>query len=216
MHSNFFTVLSALAFLGTIGLLGLTLAVLVWALATRRSKLGRGLGLGAAALAGLYVLVWLGVGLASPTHVLPISGEKYFCELDCHLAYSVASVQPANGYVLVTVRTRFDSTTIAPWRPREAPVWPAPRRLVLVDDQGGQHLPAADQAAALGSGGSSGTPLTRELRPGESYTTTIAFALPAGVSPAGLVVETDMLVDQLLIGDERSPFHGKTVLGLTD
>ena len=74
--------------------------------------------------------------------------EKYFCEIDCHLAYSVAGVEQmktiaggetkqtaAGTLYLVTVRTRFDEHTISPHR-GDGPLFPSPREVKLVDDQG--------------------------------------------------------------------------------
>jgi hypothetical protein len=58
---------------------------------------------------------------------VPPEGEKYFCVLDCHLAYRVASITPAPGTLskgrlwLRAVRTRVDETTMSARRPLEAP-----------------------------------------------------------------------------------------------
>src|SRR6516162_819856 len=50
--------------------------------------------------------------------------EKYFCEMDCHIAYSVQNVERAKSignvaaqgeFVIVTLRSHFDERTIAPW-----------------------------------------------------------------------------------------------------
>jgi hypothetical protein len=63
---------------------------------------------------------------------------------------------------------------------------------------------------------SGSTPLTRELTPGESYTTTLVFDLPADEAPARLFLASDDPIDRLLIGNERSPFHAATLLALPD
>jgi hypothetical protein len=81
----------------------------------------------------------------SHDRTLAAGEEKYFCELDCHLAYSVQNVQRlksigdtvANGeFYVVTVRGRFDETTTAAWRPRDVPVTPNSLTFSLVDNQG--------------------------------------------------------------------------------
>jgi hypothetical protein len=211
--NNAVVVLSGLAFLGTGGLLVLLVIAMAWAGFTGRGAVLRPIGLGTAGLAALYLAVWLGAGLLSRETVLPAASEKYFCELDCHLAYSVTGLDSAGRYALVTIRTRFDEKTISPRRPLDAPLWPAPRRLVLIDDKGGAHPPVADQAWALGPR-AAGTPITTELKPGESYTTTVAFELPPGVRPSRLLIEDDVPLSRFLIANERSPFHGKTMLAL--
>ena len=83
-----------------------------------------------------YFLALLGFSLASRERTLARGEEKYFCGPDCHLAYSVAGVRvlpldpkgrevSAGGRRLeVTIRVRFDETTIAPWRPKEATLAP--------------------------------------------------------------------------------------------
>ena len=82
-------VLSALAFLGTVGLVGLAgLGVLVGAL-KKNSLLTRGAGVVGLTLIAVYSALLLGAGILSSDRTLPADAEKYFCELDCHLAYTV-------------------------------------------------------------------------------------------------------------------------------
>jgi len=218
MSSNTSTVLSVLAFLGTLGLVLLALVVAVWGKThANRALTRRGLLL-AGGLAAAYLAVLFVAGAASREQVLPAGSEKYFCELDCHLAYRVEQVAPVRTAEgggttwVVRVRTRFDERTISSRRSREAPLWPNPRKLELIDSNGNAHA-EADTLEPVLAGGSS-TPLTRELRPGESYTTTLLFVLPAGAIPAKLSLTEDLLVNRFLIGNERSLFHRRVLLGL--
>ena len=55
-------------------------------------------------------------------------------------------------------------------------------------------------------------PLFASLRPGEMHRATLEFSLPLGARAIGLLVESDDPVSMLLIGHERSPFHGKVLL----
>src|SRR5688572_30958225 len=86
------------------------------------SRLARALALAAA----LYLVAVVGVALASDPKVIALGGEKHICEIDCHIAYAVLDVQRvdvlgtgatqtrAEGeFFVVTVRTRFDETTIS-------------------------------------------------------------------------------------------------------
>ena len=84
-----------LFFLGTIFTLGICFLVLLYA-AVRRSAFIAKLGGGAIlAIASVYFLLLTGVSFASSEEVLPAGGWKYFCEIDCHIAYSLIGAQTA-------------------------------------------------------------------------------------------------------------------------
>jgi hypothetical protein len=82
-----------LLFLGTVFLIGASFLVLLYG-TVRRSEFFARLGLGAAVIiaAGYFILL-TGVSFASSEEVLPAGGWKYFCEIDCHLAYSLIGAQ---------------------------------------------------------------------------------------------------------------------------
>ncbi len=175
----------------------------------------------------LYITLLLGGGLLSRGRVLPVAAEKYFCELDCHLAYAVTQVsvvdslgsgtavqKPSGRFWLVTVRTRFDQNTISARRSLTEPTWPAPRRIALVSAEGERYSPMEDEDSTLASSGISSTPITRELPPGATYTTTFVFDLPEETVATGLLLTDDLVVSRFLIGHERSPFHAPTLLQL--
>lgn len=210
--SNTSVILAVLTFLATIGLLAVAAAVAVWAVSSGRIALARRLGLGAGGLAVAYLLVLLLASALSRDKALPPGAEKYFCELDCHLSYLVTGMTEVEGAPpgdtrwAVTLRTRFDENTISPRRGREAPTWPAPRRVALRDGSGRSFAPVGE--------GPGSVPITRELRPAESYETVLLFELPNDGRPAQLLLEDDLFVSRLLIGQEPSPFHGKTLLAL--
>jgi hypothetical protein len=114
----------------------------------------------------------------------------------------------------VTVQTQFDERTISPRRGREAPLWPNPRYVALMDSAGARYAPSPGLEDALGALGIRSTPITKELRPGESYQTVLVFDLPAGAAPARLVLQEDLFVTRFLIGHERSVFHAPVLLQL--
>ena len=186
----------------------------------KASKMGTSLTV---ACAGGYGLLLLGVGLVSPNKVLPIGSWKYFCEVDCHVAYSIASVQtaPAVGtkanvnqpygeYVVVRLKTYFDEKTIAKFR-GDAPLTPNPRHVVILDDKERRFLPAQLKPSTLND---VSTPLTRALRPGESYTTSFVFDVPKDARNLRLLIADDDPMSKLIIDHEDSPFHGKIYLSL--
>src|SRR5688572_20983199 len=68
----------------------------------------------AGSIAGVgYVLLVAGVAASAPERTLPVGEEKYICELDCHLAYSVAAVRRQGDSLVVRLNIRFDQATIS-------------------------------------------------------------------------------------------------------
>jgi len=211
-----------LAFLGT-GLLILVSALtLVGSLVARKFRLAKVVLIVMVVIAGIYVGAMLAFSLAGREKVLARGEEKHFCEIDCHLAYSITNVRQtktlgtsadqstAQGvYTIVTLKTRFDETTIAPWRGNGL-LYPNGRVLTLVDERGSKHAPSGVAQHALDASQTTGTPLTAPLRPGESYTTEIVFDLPADVKSATLLLNEGDFVTHFIIGHENSFLHGKT------
>jgi hypothetical protein len=221
--SNALTILSVLALLGTAGLVALAVAIALLGVARKQPGLTKLGAAGGSALLALYLVTLTGAGLLSREKTLPTGTEKYFCELDCHLAYSVtglrqiAQVPRALGRVwAVTIRTRFDERTISSHRPKDMPLTPNPRRLALVTQDGVEHPPLEAGPEELARLGLQSVPLTRELIPGESYITTVLFDVPAASAPVALLLEDGVLVSRLLIGGEVSPFHARTLLALPE
>ena len=215
-------VLSILGFLGTGFLLMVTSTAVLFLEATRRRLLARRFVQGGVAVAGLYLATLLVFSFTSREHVLERNDAKYFCEVDCHLAYSVGDVlksaelgAPSNklraggAFYVATVKTWFDERTISPHR-GNGPLAPNPRAVRVMDDAGRQYGISPEGQRALELSGAKSTPLTQPLRPGESYTTTLVFDLPADIAnPRLLIAESDS-VTRLLIGRENSFFHKKT------
>ncbi len=115
--------IGVLALLGTGFLIFVATIVLVQSLIVRKRGRARIILILILMFAGFYIAAILGFSLASHEKVLARGEEKHFCELDCHLAYSIANVhqtktlaeapnQPvARGvYTVITIKTRFDET----------------------------------------------------------------------------------------------------------
>ena len=206
---NFPAPLAVLGFVGAmVGLFAATAAVLIFWLA-RKPKFARG----TAITIGVGVVIYLGllVGFSAASHstTLALGQEKYFCEIDCHLAYAVVDVKPAeqdgSTDYRVTLRTRFDAGTISASRPKDAPLMPSPREARLVDHSGHSYAPVS-------SGGAS---LMTLLRPGESYTTELEFRVPKDAQGLRLLLSTiPGWPDRVVIGDENSWGHKKTYFAL--
>jgi hypothetical protein len=114
--------------------------------------------------------------------------------------------QPGGHYV-ITLRTRFDETTISPNRPKDAPLTPSPREARLFDDAGHEYTPVSIE----------GTPLLTPLKPAESCTTQIEFDVPKDATGLRLLLNTTPgWPDPIVIGDENSWLHKKTYFALQE
>ena len=209
MHvdGNFPAPLQVLAFLGWGTLAGVLVLVSLYGFARRKSWATKTAGVLVGG-AGLYLLLLAGFSVFSREQILPRGQEKYFCEIDCHLAYSIADVKwvgegPTRA-LAVTVRTRFDEKTTSARRPKDAPLMPNPRKVVLVD-AAGNSLVAASVA---------GTPLTTQLIPGQSYLTTFTFAATQALPGKRLLITSTDGPMVLLIGNEMSWGHKKAYFEL--
>lgn len=202
----------ALALLGAGFLLFLTTIVLIQSLIVRKHGRAKIVLLALLVIAGAYLAAMLIFSFASHENVLARGQEKHFCELDCHLAYSIVNAtqaktfgNPANQvsaqgeFTIITIKTRFDEMTIGPRRGNGL-LYPNGRAVIVVDEQGNRYTPASQ----------AGTPLTNPLRPAESYTTDIAFDLPVNAKPATILINEDAWETLFIIGHENSLLHKKT------
>jgi hypothetical protein len=221
---NFIPPLAVLGLLGAIFGSVFAAAAIAIAAALHKRQFVRGIGLAWLAGAGVYTVLLLACSLSSHERVLGRGQEKYFCEVDCHTAYSVAAVrtvtaiggQRANGaFYVLALRTRFDENTISPARGRELPLIPNSRRLELVVPDGRRFGPAAVDPATLEAlMGARSKPLREALRPGESYETLVAFDVPADAAHPRLLLSSGDWETRLLIGQENSFLHRKTYMEL--
>ena len=217
---------AVLLFLGAVFVTAVSLLVLLYG-AARRSMLYARIGGGAAVMVvACYVLLLCGVSLASSEKVLPVGGWKYFCEIDCHIGYSVSGVETtgtigpemrqasARGqFVVVRRKVWFDEHTISPNR-GDGPLTPNPRRVVLEDRNGRAYVQSPVGEAELvrveGQAGSLGEP----LRPGQSFEKDLVFDVPKDASGLHLLITEDDPETVLIIGHENSLLHRKIYLGL--
>jgi hypothetical protein len=219
---NLLAPIGVMAFLGTGFLFFVAALVLIQSLIVRKRGRAKFVLLVMLLVAGAYLAAILIFSLASHEKLLARGEEKHFCEIDCHLAYSVANTSQAKTlgnppnqttaqgmYTVVTIRTRFDETTISPSRGNGF-LYPNSRMLTLVDDRGNKYSPSTEGQRALEAAQSGGTPLTTPLRPGESYTTEVVFDLPADVKASTLLINEGESITRFVIGHENSLLHRKT------
>jgi hypothetical protein len=208
-NTNFPSHLAVVGFLG--GCMGLFTAVgsalIFWF--ARKPRFARVAGLAIGIGAVMYFGLLVGFSAGSHERDLLRGQEKYFCEMDCHLAYSVLGVQRQpesdSRQYIVTLRTRFDETTISAQRPKDAALTPSPREVQVIDIAGHRYKPVS----------TAGTPLMTALKPADSYVTELEFRIPNEASGLKLLIQTiPSWPDRVLIGDENSWFHQKTYFAL--
>lgn len=213
-----------LAFLGTAFVLGLAMLIIIHAIKTRKLARAGKAGFASLVVLGLYLLLLLAFSFMSREKVLAFGEEKHFCEIDCHLAYSVTNVREtqtlgltageatAEGiFYVVTIRTRFDEKTISRARGNGL-LTPNSRVVTIMDEEGNSYSPSTEGQRALGGSRAEGggTPLDTPLRPGESYTTELVFDLPANIENPELFMREGEFITHFIIGHENSFWHKKT------
>lgn len=214
--------IGALAFMGT-GLLFLVAGLIFLYTVIKGELAGAKVVVSAIALvAAIYIGFLLLFSFTSKESVLARGLEKHFCELDCHLAYSILDLQEiktiGNGpnrstaaglYHIVTIQTRFDGETTSANR-GDGTLTPNSRLATVLDSQGRKYWPSESGATALAQTEDPGTPFTVALRPGQTYTTKLVFDLPADVSNPTLLLNEGEWLTRFIIGHENSPLHKKT------
>jgi len=197
-----------LTFLGTVAALAVLILCAAAAAAIRcgtPAKLAAGAAL---VIAGLYAAGLLALSIHSEEKTLALHDRKYFCEVDCHLAYSVEDVRVTPGATenrwLVTLRAWFDRNTISAFR-GDSPLGPNPRLAWVLDEHGRRYqIPGCRLA-----------PIEIPLRPGESAETLLTVLLPAAVRRPRLFVGDPPGPERLIPGHENSPGHAKIYFALT-
>ena len=200
MITDGLTPLSVLTFLGFVVGVGAACLLGAFSLVLQRSDVARLIAGLAAGGVGLYGGLLLLAALMSTDRVLGLGDEKHICEVDCHLAYSVAGVAIRGTRYMVTVKVRFDEATISSYRGM-SPLTPNGRYVAVVDGRGRRYEAPSDG-------------LGRQLVPGESYTTDLIFDLPSDAHDLRLMLASGDIETPFLIGHENSFFHGKTTFRL--
>lgn len=219
---NLVAPVGALALLGTGFLLLIAGLTLGYSIVMKKPRLRKFAALAMVLVAGPYLAILLVYSLASSEKVLARGEEKHFCEIDCHLAYSVTEVHEtkvlgeapnqvtaAGMFRVITIKTRFDETTIGPIR-GDALLYPNSRVVTISDVNGTRYFPSAVAQSVLQRSQAAGTAMTVPLRPSETYSTTLAFDLPADIKNPTLLMQEGESLTHFVIGHENSFLHKKT------
>ena len=204
--------MSLMDLVGTLVLLGSVLLVLVMVgrlavLALRGRWDGarrgaRGLGLYLACYAGILITV----ALVMPRQTLAPRERECFDDW-CAAGTSAEPAAAADAPCAAEAGTRVWVATVEVSSDAKRVRQRAPDAHALLEDRGGREYAAC--------GGPLGTnALADELGPGESFLVTEPFRLPAGAVPAGVVISHGAFPGVLIIGDDQSLFHSRTLLGV--
>ncbi|MGB7623635.1 MAG: hypothetical protein WBN92_14900 [Terriglobia bacterium] len=210
-----------LTFLGTCFLVAMGLVCIVVSTVCRWSIVFRSALAGTAGMVMLYSGALLLFSWTSRDLLLAPGQPKYFCEIDCHLAYSVEDVKavdslgtapeqiiPQGRFIIAKLKMWFDERTISPHRGNGL-LTPNPRWVAVVDENGRAYEPSEAGAKALQETGGPVVPLTQALRPGESVITYLVFDLPKEIKNPRLLVTDKDPITHFLINHEESFFHKK-------
>jgi hypothetical protein len=221
-----FAPIVVLAFLASAAFLCVSILALVIGFWRKSRVIQLGSVLAVCLLVTVYAGILLSLSFFSREVVLPIEGRKYFCEIDCHIAYSVQSVVEAaslggelqqltskGNFIVVGIESWFDPQTISPHR-GDGPLTPNGRHIALVGDDGRLIAPSAQQESVLEALQLHSVPLRTELRPGESYVSYFVFELPVSAGNAKVLLTTTDEETTMLWGHENSWFHKKIYFGL--
>lgn len=142
-----------------------------------------------------YAVLVAGAAVLAPERALARGEEKYICELDCHLAYSVVDVRRADDSLIIRLNVRFDAQSIGSQRERDLPLNPGLRTVRLVGDGGVRYPPIS-----LGD-------LQRTLQPGQSYQTDLIFDVDAEATGLILYIADADRSKMVLVGSDNAPLR---------
>jgi len=173
--------LTVVAFLGTAAFLAVASAAALVAFWMRKKWIGIAATLLAFLFTCGYALVLVGVSLTSHEKTLAPGENKYFCEMDCHIAYSVVDFEEAKALAMNhsrLCRRALRDCSIEDLV-RSGHYLQASRRRYLnpkstaccLVDEAGISSAITSGAGSPGQVARRYAPLSQPLRPGESYVT---------------------------------------------
>jgi hypothetical protein len=207
--------IGTLVFLATVAGALSALIVLVYALVTQRLRMVRAVLIGSLIWVAAYSALLVGASLLTPQRVLDAHQERCFDEMCFSVVQATtqsalgtgAQAQSAQGlFYVVTVQLRNASQRTA-----QKPDHPA---FFLDDGQGRQYLPSPTGQQAIGQ-----QPVWEiRLQPGETQVRTLIFDAPTLLRQQSLQprlgVTEGSWPTPVIIGDENSPWHQRTLIQL--
>jgi hypothetical protein len=155
-----------------------------------------------------YAVILMVVSLSSKTRQLALGTDKCFDDWCASVlgAHSVPGASNTEGSKSVAVALRISNLA------RGAAFRPSQPRVMLVLPSG--ELVSSSVSALRGFEKQAGPQedIAKRLVAGESFQTTVVFEVPSATSNASVqLLEGPSLITRLLVGDENSFFHKKSV-----
>ncbi|HEU5380792.1 MAG TPA: DUF4352 domain-containing protein [Ktedonobacteraceae bacterium] len=208
------TIFDGILILAVLGCV-LSLVSLGYFLVRRKFRRAKCVLLALASFFVVYAAVLVSVSLASPQQVLAMHQDR--CFDDWCLSVEQVVQQPTIGStsMLVHAHSMFDLVTVrVASRARAVSQRALDAQVYLLDTQGQRYDPDPAGQHVLDASGQGGQPLDSELAPGGSFTRTVVFDVPKGVSHLALVVSHGLFPDVLVIGSDQSFLHKPTIIQL--
>lgn len=189
--------IGTLLFLGTVAATGgLLVAALVAAARGRWKNAGR-FALTAASAVGGYVAILLVVSVLSHEQVIPLHASKKFCGADCDMWISVDNAERIDNRYIVRVKVQSEAARVT--------MKPSGVTALLIDERGREYSGTDELDVSA---------LVRPVGPGESYTKTLVYHVPPEVRNPRVLLEEGGWITRIIVGDEGSFLHKKTLVAL--
>lgn len=158
-----------------------------------------------------YAAILIIVSLSSHTRELAVGTDKCFDDWCASVmgAHALPGASHTNGKKIVAVELRVSN------RARGAAFRPSQPRVRLVLPSGEEVNPSASGQHEFEKQSGPQEDIAKRLSAGENFRTTLAFEVPVTTSTAVVqLLEGPALVMRLLVGDENSFFHKKSVFAI--
>jgi hypothetical protein len=155
-----------------------------------------------------YAVVLMAVSLSSETHQLALGTDKCFDDWCASVlgAWHVPGPNTTAGAKLVAIELRISN------RARGAAFRPSQPRVTVVLPSGELVNSSISAQQEFEKHAGPQEDIAKRLVAGESFQTTLVFELPNATSKASVqLLEGPSLITRLLVGDENSFFHKKSV-----
>ncbi|MFI5276102.1 MAG: DUF4352 domain-containing protein [Ktedonobacterales bacterium] len=186
---------------------------IIGALAVREWVMARAILLGLGCYLLLYALGVVAVSAFTPQRVIPTGQTQCFDDWCIAVANGAQSPTLHVGAQTVTAQGRFLVVTLqvtstakrVSQREQIAQVY-------LVDGAGRRYDTSAVGQSALDAAGLSGPALDSSIGPGDAFTHTVVFDIPAEATGLSIVVAHSAFPGVVVIGDDQSFLHHPTLM----
>jgi hypothetical protein len=191
------------------------LVMALWALVRGRFRKAGRIAVWLGAFLAVYMGTVVSVSIMTPQRVLGMGEDRCFDDWclaadQCSLAHTIgqgmAAVSSHGVFHVVNLRVSSRAGRISQSAPD---AW-----VYLVDSQGKKYNPSPEGQGAYDAAHGVSKALGAMLGPGENFSTTRVFDLPADARDVGLVVVHGEGPGWCIIGDSQSLLHKRTVIRL--